>query len=55
MIANLPLPLDEEPGPNRLRSGRRMVRNGAPTNDLVLSAHVDGNESVFPKILGLST
>lgn len=31
----------------------RTVRNGVPTNDLVLSAHVDGNENVFPKILDL--
>lgn len=56
MTANLPLPLDdkpEEPGQDRPRSGRRVVRNGAPTNDLVLSAHIDGNESVFPKILDL--
>ena len=56
MTANLPLPLDdapEEPGQEKLRSGRRVVRNGIPTNDLVLSAHVDGNESVFPQILDL--
>lgn len=32
---------------------KRVVRNGAPANDLVLSAHVDGNENVFPKILQL--
>ena len=32
---------------------KRVVRNGVPTNDLVLSAHVDGNENVFPKILQL--
>ena len=31
----------------------RTVRNGSPTNDLVVSAHVDGNENVFPKILDL--
>ena len=33
--------------------GRRRVQNGAPTNDLVLSAHVDGNAQVFPSILDL--
>ncbi|MCY4625328.1 MAG: DNA methyltransferase [Chloroflexi bacterium] len=32
---------------------RRTVSNGAPTNKLVVSAHVDGNESVFPQILDL--
>ena len=56
MSVNLPLPLDDAPeefGPEQIGSGKRVVRNGAPTNDLVLSAHVDGNESVFPKILGL--
>ena len=35
------------------RDGRRVVRNGAATNDLVLSAYLDGNESVFPRILDL--
>ena len=29
------------------------MRNGQPTNDLVFSAYVDGNENVFPHILGL--
>ena len=56
MSVNLPLPLDgapEESEPESMRSGRRIVRNGAPSNDLVLSAHVDGNESVFPQILAL--
>ena len=32
---------------------RRRVRNGKPTNDLVLSAYVGGNEEVFPHILSL--
>lgn len=32
---------------------RRVVQNGAPTNDLVLSAHIGGNEGVFPQILSL--
>ena len=32
---------------------RRRVRNGRPTNDLVFSACLGGNEDVFPQILGL--
>ncbi|NKC11153.1 MAG: hypothetical protein GKR94_02780 [Gammaproteobacteria bacterium] len=32
---------------------RRKVVNGSPTNDLVVSAYVDGNDNVFPKILEL--
>lgn len=32
---------------------RRRVRNGKPTNDLVFSAYVGGNEDVFPHILSL--
>ena len=32
---------------------RRVVRNGSPTNDLVLSAHTDGIAEVFPRILAL--
>ena len=32
---------------------RRRVRNGKPTNDLVLSATVGGNEEIFPQILSL--
>ncbi len=31
----------------------RVVRNGQPRNDLIPSAHVDGNGGVFPKILDL--
>jgi hypothetical protein len=41
---------------NELKKGRtpkRVVRNGAPTNELVLSAYADGNEEVFPRILDL--
>ena len=53
MSVNLPLPLDDAPGPRESGVGRRVVRNGAATNDLVLSAHADGNENVFPKILDL--
>ena len=34
-------------------SVRRRVQNGRPTNDLVFSAHVAGNEEVFPCILSL--
>ena len=33
--------------------GKRTVRNGEPNNDLVLSAHVDGNGQVFPEIMKL--
>ena len=32
---------------------RRVVREGAPTNDLVLSAYLASNEQVFPRVLGL--
>ena len=32
---------------------RRVVQNGLPTNELVFSAHVGGNETVFPQILSL--
>ena len=35
------------------RDGKRVVRNGAATNDLVRSAYVEGNEHVFPRILDL--
>ncbi len=34
-------------------AGRRQVRNGEPTNDLVFSAYVDNNADVFPQILSL--
>ena len=34
-------------------AGKRVVRNGVPTNDLVLSAYSAGNEAVFPKVLDL--
>ena len=34
-------------------AGRRQVRNGEPTNDLVFSAYVDNNADVFPHILNL--
>ena len=32
---------------------KRVVRNGSPSNDLVLSAYAAANEDVFPKILDL--
>ena len=32
---------------------KRVVRNGRATNDLVPSAFADGNDAVFPRILGL--
>ena len=34
-------------------SPSRKVRNGTPTNDLVQSAFLDGNDAVFPKVLDL--
>ena len=57
MSVNIPAPpqdgLPEEQTLPLFPAGKREVRNGAPTNDLVLSAYVDGNENVFPKILEL--
>lgn len=32
---------------------KRVVKNGVPTNELVLSASLEGNERVFPEILQL--
>ena len=32
---------------------KRRVRNGEATNDLILSAHVDGNDRLFQRILNL--
>jgi len=32
---------------------KRTVKNGSPTNDLVLTAHVGGNDEIFPNILAL--
>lgn len=32
---------------------RRRVRNGKPTNDLIHSAYIEGNDDVFPRILSL--
>lgn len=36
-----------------LAKSTRRVTNGQATNDLILSAHVEGNDVVFPRILGL--
>ena len=38
---------------NPAESGKRRVRNGVATNELVFSASAEGNEHVFPRILGL--
>lgn len=35
------------------RKTKRVVKNGHATNQLVLSASLDGNDAIFPKILGL--
>jgi hypothetical protein len=35
------------------RKTKRVVKNGHPTNELVLSASLDGNDDIFPKILEL--
>ena len=32
---------------------RRVVRNGNPSNNLILSAFADGNDRVFPRVLNL--
>ena len=57
MAVNISVPSQEGIGEERtlplFPTGKREVRNGAPTNDLVLSAYVDGNDDVFPKILEL--
>ena len=50
-IGKVPEQLDFDPV--RTPGGRRVVRNGAATNDLVLSAYAEGNEHVFPRILDL--
>jgi len=38
---------------HRRRKTKRVVKNGHATNDLVLSASLDGNDAIFPKILEL--
>ena len=37
----------------RKQQTKRVVRNGAATNSLVLSAYAEGNDQVFPRILDL--
>lgn len=44
---------DENGLAHQRRKTSRVVRNGRPTSDLVLSSHVDGNDDVFPNILQL--
>lgn len=39
--------------PKNTTAAKRVVRNGAPTNDLVLSAYAAANDVVFPKIMDL--
>ena len=41
----------EKPRPEKRT--KRVVRNGAATNELVLSAYEEGNEQIFPRILEL--
>ncbi len=41
------------PGRNLQGPQKRRVRNGDATNNLVFSASADGNDRVFPRILGL--
>ena len=54
---NLVFPLVDEQSRNNLLGTpappKRVVRHGAPSNDLVLSAYTDANDAVFPRILGL--
>jgi hypothetical protein len=48
--------MNQETYGDRASSGRktnRVVKNGRPTTDLVLTASLEGNDDVFPKILGL--
>ncbi len=45
--------LFENSGPNSGSRKQRVVRHGAPTNDLVLSAYSLSNSEVFPRILEL--
>ncbi len=43
----------EHPAVEQSAPSRRRVRNGQPTNELVFSAYVGGNEDTFPHILDL--
>ena len=51
-MTRIPEPSSSEFGraPN---SDRRQVKNGEPTNNLVISAYADGNDRTFPRILSL--
>ena len=49
-MTEMQLPFEKDPVNAQ---GRRVVVNGAPSNDLVLSAYADSNEEIFPKILAL--
>lgn len=40
------------PKPVKTKGGKR-IQGGVPTSELVMSAHVDGNENVFPQVLEL--
>ena len=51
MTATTVLNVSEER--TRTKKPHRMVQNGLPTNELVFSAHVGGNEDIFPQILSL--
>ena len=41
------------PDPNRQGREKRRVRNGEATNDLIFSAYTEGNDRIFPRVLGL--
>ncbi len=41
------------PEPDRQDKEKRRVRNGEATNDLIFSAYADGNDRIFPRVLGL--
>ena len=57
MTQNLIFPLTdqkvEQESTTSPKSTKRVVRHGTPTNDLVLSAYLESNDAVFPKILNL--
>ena len=57
MTQNLIFPLIDEKVEEEttapVQRTKRVVSQGAPSNDLVLSAYIEGNDSVFPKILDL--
>lgn len=51
-MSQLPLPSATK-NARAQNTGKRKVQNGVPTNDLVFSAYADGNDRLFPRILGL--